>query len=601
MWTLQYIPYTGSPVEQSFADWGIVETLPYAFASQAKSLLDILTNDDFDDAFQLSPCQVVGGEFQLNKVIIWRDRTAVDSGGTIFFQGYVAEPRRLATGAKQNHRYTLYDWWWLAEMTPFRRIRKHFTGDHTVFVTVPPTELVLYENQNEQLTDTGVQWAELVNFLNEAWNPTRRGATSGINPALDVVTEGYTDTDLQVPRYPIRDQTVAECLRMVAAWTQDAAVQTDYTASPPIVSIMRAGMSPSVLVTLPADNATALQLKPRYDLQIPGVIIYYSKSYTFDGVTGRRFYSDKYPPTISDFHPNARVHTVDLLGQTVNTLSALVTSEVIDAANADTATQKAWWKKFVPWLADTKVSNSSIVIEDVLCYDRDGVLLNTAAALAYTPNKTDSQIAAWMDEVAQYLTFTANITYTVQGLKADGTLGANVPNHTQKKRLAIVKLLATSAGPGVDIPYTTVAHNDPGEPVPNGLAQALYESHATLQHEGTVSLVGADVRGDMGLGTLLDVTTPGGSYTGMLVQSVAGELTRGLTEVTVGPPGHLGFADIIELYRVNRYRTVFNLPSNASNPVAVQGADIEFAKDAPKENTSDGSTTYEAFSVSANA
>lgn len=239
-WTLEY-----AGIEKTLAAWGIVDDLPFEFNSQAKSLVDIITTDDFDDAFQFAYSA---------SVIIRRDRTGSGvswSGGARWFQGYVAQPRRLASGNRQNHRHTLYDWWWLAERTAMRRIRKSYTGSVTVFAQLPPTEVVLFENQLEQPIDSRVQFLELLTTLNECWNPTRRGATSGQNPALDVVTDGDIETELQVPRYPIRDLMISECMQQVLAWTQDAVIETDYDADVPIVSVRRVLNMPSEVVNVP--------------------------------------------------------------------------------------------------------------------------------------------------------------------------------------------------------------------------------------------------------------------------------------------------------------------------------------------------------------
>lgn len=239
-WTLEY-----AGVEKTLAAWGIVDDLPFEFSSQAKSLVDIITTDDFDDAFQFA---------YSSKIIIRRDRTGSGvtwDGGTRWFQGYVALPRRLAGGGRQNHRYTVYDWFWLAERTPLRRIRKSYTGSLVVFAELPPTEVVLFENRDEDPIDTQVQFLELLTLLNECWNPTRRGATSGISPALDVVIDGDIGPGLQVPRYPVRDIMISEAMQQVLAWTQDAVIETDYDSSIPIVSVRRVATMPTEIVTIP--------------------------------------------------------------------------------------------------------------------------------------------------------------------------------------------------------------------------------------------------------------------------------------------------------------------------------------------------------------
>ncbi len=337
-WTLEY---DGS--EKALADWGITDSLPFEFSNQARSLVDIITVDGFDDAFQWN----YGA-----RVIIRRDRNGSGtswSGGRRWFIGYVAEPRRLAAGPRQNHRYTLFDWWWLAERTVFRRLRKSFTGlsdGHPVIATLPPSEVVLFENQLEEPIDQALQLFELISFFNECWNPTRRGATSGIDPAQDVIVDGEIECDLQCPRYPVRDVTVSEALQTVLAWTQDAVIETDYDAEVPIVSVRRKANMPAAVVHFSTERTTSLNLKPRHDLVIPGVMLVWKKLHTQDGVTGLQLVKEKYPPDLSDYHPDARVHTIDLLGSMTNTLRQPLKTVVVDADHPEAGVvQHAWWAK----------------------------------------------------------------------------------------------------------------------------------------------------------------------------------------------------------------------------------------------------------------
>lgn len=566
-WSLKYFPLSGGPaVQQSFAAWGIVADLPFEFASQAKSLVDIITVDDFDDAFQWE----------------YNSKVQIFNGVTIWFQGYVAQPRRLANGARQNHRYTLYDWWWLAERTPFRRIRLSFVGGLN-FAQSPPSEVVLFENDLEQPITTLLQMIEFFYVMNECWNPTRRGAGAGINPALDVVVDGDIATDLPVPRYPIRDTMTSEVGRQILAWTQDAILETDYSAAVPIVSVRRLATMPTEVVTLPADRALKLELKPRYDLQIPVVIIYYKKSFTSDGSTGTRYFQDKYPPTFSDWHPDARVHTIELVGGSQNTLSQLVSSVAIDANHATAATKVAWWARKTPWLRDERIDQSTIAISAVSVTDLAGNELLLATVLAATPNEiTDGSIASWMNKTQADVIFVAAVTY-----EQFHDTGHLIKNLKPIQKTITVRLKATNAGPGNDILFQTIASFDPGEEVPVGLAQQIYESHQVLQYEGPLELVGNEIPANLTLGKLITINTPGGSYEDLLIQRITGELTKGTLTLYIGPPGHLGFTDMIELHRVNRYRFVYSLPSRASNPLA-GGANLQLPKESPRENSTAG-------------
>lgn len=574
-WTLEY-----ASVEKTLAAWGIVDDLPFEFNSQAKSLVDIITTDDFDDAFQFA---------YEARIIIRRDRAGSGvtwARGSIWFQGYVADPRRLASGSRQNHRYTIYDWWWLAERTPLRRIRKSYTGSTTIFAELPPSEVVLFENQLEQPIDTQVQFLELLNLLNECWNATRRGATSGQNPALDVVIDGDIETDLQVPRYPVRDIMVSEAIQQVLAWTQDAVIETDYDSAIPIVSVRRLPNMPVEVVDFSdADKAPSLQLRPRHDLLIPGVILFWKKVHTQDGIPGLQYALERYPTDLSVWHPNVRMHTIDLLGSTQNTVSQQLQTLVVDANHATPLTRHTWWKKHLPWLDNAQIPQSGVTITDATITDR---ITGAAVSLIAFPYEVlDGAIAPWMDVEGKQVIIKARATYTVY---------ANSAN-TIKSQKAVTREISTTITicdydtDGELETFTTVAQNDPGEVVVFGLAQAVYETHQTLQHEGIVPMVAADVPDTIHLGQSLTVITPAGIYSDMLIQRVTGELTRGRIAIHVGPPAHLGIADMIELMRVNRYRTIFNLPSYSNNPLLNGANGIALGANTPKQDGTEGGGT----------
>lgn len=576
-WTLEY-----DGTEQTLADWGITDALPFEFASRGRSAVDIITVDGFDDPFQWA---------YDSRVVIRRDRAGSGtswSGGKTWFIGYVAEPRRLAAGPRQNHRYTLFDWWWLAERTPLRRIRKSYTGSTTVFATVPPSEVVLFEDQNENPIDTQVQFAELIALLNECWNPTRRGATSGQDPALDVVIDGIIQTSLQVPRYPVRDVMVSEAIQTVLAWTQDAVLETDYDSNVPIVHVRRVPFMPTETVHFNTERITSLNLKPRHDLVIPGVILYYKKIHSQDGVPGLMYVQDKYPAELSDWHPNPRIHTIEMIGSVQTTVRQKLVSSAVLAKHATEATRLGWWRNRFPWLKNPDVSDLAIDPDTVTVKDENDAPVDL---VDYPYEILDGAVADWMeseyDVGFKAVTITALADFTING--ATGTISQKPKQRELNFRC---KLVDYDTG-GEEFEFAAVAFFDPGETIFLGLAEQIWETHQQLQHEGVVSLVGEEIPDNFHLGILLDIITPGGSYQHNLVQRISGELTRGVMDLQIGPPGHLGIADMIELMRVNRFRLVYNLPSRANNPLAAGSSDITLSKSGAKENSTQGAGRME--------
>ncbi len=204
----------------------------------------------------------------------------------------------------------------------------------------------------------------------------------------------------------------------------------------------------------------------------------------------------------------------------------------------------------------------------------------------------DGQITAWMGINAKRVTVSALATYTVFADAALNTVSRSYIDRSISTRVTVCDYDTD----GELVTFSTLAQADAGEVVELGLAQAIYETHQTLQHEGIVSLVADEIPDHLHLGQLLTIITPGGVYADNLIQRISGELTRGRLDVQIGPPGHLGITDMIELMRVNRYRYTFNLPSRANTPVLNEGPGLELGRASTVQdgNTGGGSVNRDA-------
>lgn len=580
MWTIEH-----GGVEKSFAEWGIVADLPYDRTSQAPDALHIITTDDFASALAFTH----GG-----KAIVRRDRVLVGAAwtaGSVWFQGFIGSPNRKATGGRQNHRYSIYGPWWILERCQYQQARKIFMGytdpldpeSTPIYETRLDSEVTLGEDLDEAAEHSGQVITRLINWANECWNPTRRGATVGIDPAQDLVQipVGGIGVSVPVPRYPIRDQKVAECIRQMLRWSQDAICYFDYSVTPPAVYVRTASALGLWELETVNEALPDMSLVARYDRVIPGVVIRYRKTKEVNGFICQDVVTDKYPLATNEYDPDASVHTIELIGSRLTTVRADLVCSACNAQAADAATRLAWWKKFEPSLKDGSLDAAaiSLTVADVVDANGDPINLST-----YPYVLEAGQIASWMTAnnapaLSIRATVSATLVYTKR--KTGTTLDleqATKPLHTQ--------VVLTNAPSG---PYETTSHFDPGEDVPVGLAQALYTGFAGLQHEGTITLVGDQVPANPSLGNKLTLTTGGVSMTDILVQGIHGNLARGEVTLHVGPPGQVGLTDLIEIHRVNRNRMVFNLPSGRSDGAAGGGSqNVALGKTTSRENTTAG-------------
>jgi hypothetical protein len=568
MWTLEY-----DGVEKLFRDWKIEASCPFEFASQTADTLSITTPEDFDAPMQLAPD---------GKVIVRRDRNVVGSsftGGKIFFQGYVAQPSRSQEGIKHNHAYTIIGPWGILEECQLQQSRNIFNGfsipgDPTsdpTFRTVWDSELTLGEAQDESPLNSGQQIVQLLNWANECWNPTRRGASSGVDATQDLLQIGTIGVAVPVPKYPLRDLRVAEAIRQMLRWSQDAIAWFDYSTAPPTLHIKKCDTLPTVTMFADADGFANMRLKPRYDRQIPGVIIRYKATQQVDGATWTDVVTDKYPASVNEYEPRASVHTIELAGSNTITHEAKLECELCEPLSA------AWWKKREPTLQDTAIRADSLTVhaDSVKVLDKQG----NPVSLATYPNRlVDGNVASWVryngnPVTVIHVTISAAVSYT--------KVNAGRKVETVPRKAVSVQAQLTNAVSGT---YTSTEFTQ-GESVPVGLAQAIYDGFAQLQYEGKPTLLAKDVP-DLAMGTTLTIETPNETFANILVQGISGDLATGTISPLLGPPGHIGLSDMIELLRVNRRRLVISLPSRRSTgKPQSSGSTVSLGEKTPKDNT----------------
>lgn len=111
--------------------------------------------------------------------------------------------------------------------------------------------------------------------------------------------------------------------------------------------------------------------------------------------------------------------------------------------------------------------------------------------------------------------------------------------------------------------YSTVTSQVPAEAVPTGVAAHVYNSTQTLHWEGSVALIDQEALEVQYLGGTLNISGGRSEWTTMqaVVQQVSVSAAGGTTSITFGPPNHLSIQDIIELMRVGRDQTIYQMGS----------------------------------------
>ena len=185
IWTLSY--NGGEPA--ILKDFGICADFTITHSNRQKATATFRTNEGFDaaDAPQFA----------------FMGKGAIYRNGALFFQGYFDDPIQELEGNRQYIHYRLHDAWWLFERHSFKQWRNQFGGwingdpnQGPILTPVVAPEVYLGETVNEVWQTNGMQVVEIINWVNECHNPTKRGATTGRDNAQDVV---------QACRLPVHD------------------------------------------------------------------------------------------------------------------------------------------------------------------------------------------------------------------------------------------------------------------------------------------------------------------------------------------------------------------------------------------------------------
>ena len=323
-----------------------------------------------------------------------------------------------------------------------------------------------------------------------------------------------------------------------------------------------------------------IRVNPRYDLQVPYVLINYEQTADIAGVTWLTPSQDVYPnppPTSAIAQFRAIRSTIDLQGlKETLTQATLVCAPIV-------ATDPNWWLQRHPQYRpynfqgendpQNPVSSFTIVSGSITYAPTN----QNETLQGYSNELVDGQLAPWMSFRSQRITISckANI------VRRDGTVTQNHPITYQCN--------ATTANSGT---FTSTQITQFPEPTPVGLAQFLYNATAVLQYEGELTLQEAEVSAQLSIGNLFNLT--GGnlvewSTMKAQVQSITENLDTGQTLVQYGPPKHLGPGDLMDLLRVNRSRTVFYWPTLQTSGIGGGGGG----------NVALGSNTSEKNSTSA--
>lgn len=584
-WTLEY-----GGVEKALAAWLICSDAEVKHANKQKTTFTFRTSEWFDGA---SPLQFAFGE----QAILRRDRTGSGtawSGGSIAMRGWFDSPRRTFSDGKHYVHYQLHNVWWFFERHTYQQRRKQFVGwtdndphKPPMFQVVLSSESYLGESPEEEMITNGEQIEDVINWLNECYNPTKRGATVGRDDSQDIVGLGGIEPRVMHPRGKAQTALCCEVIFDFLRSSPDAVVyctysdtattihvrtmaKWNYATSPP--TFLDYTNLPEITATLSSDQEKDIEVQACEMRQLPGVIIKYKTFTLIDASYWPYLVTDKFPLDTDDYTPEISAHCLALPGFTLIRMRAdVVTEPLAGAFSADADILRDWWLRHDPTLDSDRILRDSIKIRNIEAYDDNDAPLD----LALFPNQLKSSLPGWAQRTAFMVTIHAEQEFEKYD-KADKKTKVRATD----KREVKVRLWATNA---VTKPYTGISHIDPGITSPQGLAESMYRAVAALQHRGSVNFSRAQVRGDIYIGCRLKAVGPHTTFTNLMPQTLIEKPFNGQLIVSFDPASMADADWIIELALVSRWRNVQDFPSGRSDGSTGGGTEVNLSGDGSYE------------------
>jgi hypothetical protein len=512
-----------------------------------------------------------------NAFLAWNQSVTLSQNGVPWFRGRANEPRRTGSAGGEKISYEVLGLWWELDRLPLEQVWQ------LGFVT-----------NHEEAATRALRKGRFIAMLDDEGDPQSVGATIAaiLEYAKDCGVDlsiGTIDIPLMVAPQELISMSAGEAIRALLRWQPDAVASINYQGVTPQINIRRASQLSSVVVQY-GDAANAFDIQAARDRQVSEVVLRYEVARTIGQSQRSDLVVDAYPPSADGGNVGALVQTIPWQGSDMQFLKQkIVVREIRD--NVSTATKlkqaREYWAKLesslslraadrvegekIPELTfhDLKEhpkfaeENAGVKFKRALRepagedeegeyefydpgdpenYDSNGNPKNARKVRLQTnlvQELIEGEIQHWMRGVkGQPQTVTAYISWTENGAP-------------KGPELCVAHVMATNAQ---NREYAKIASYEEGEPIPVGVAEAIFNALNRLEWRGEVVRVQAECTGWARVGMVLNISGGRGEWANMdaIIQSVEEDLDAGLTRVTIGPAEQLAPQDFIELLRMNR-------------------------------------------------
>ncbi len=475
------------------------------------------------------------------------DTIEVFSGDIRKFYGHIERlPISLAGKAKVSTLTARNAWAEMDEIVyqqPWTRLKNGV--ETTVYrskVLLGPNE----EEEGEEHITVGDQLRDIVNYA----------ISCGAKFIL-----GEIDIDSKMLSDEAQDLSCSQAILRVLKWSPNAVAFFDYSKSGlPVLNILKRTSINRESIELSSESILNISITSRPDLVLDGVAVKYERENLINGFTHLEVFEENYPENIDSNAPKVLVMSVDLDGRRSTCRSYKIVCKTIQLNS------RQWWKDHVPSLENQTFE----------------ILESSISDSTYKRELVEGSIVAAMNFKTRRVTATALMRFTTE----DGA---------QFIKSISTKLLSTNGFTGT---YQVWKTSQYPEQVPQGLAQAIYESSNEMLYEGSAKIFGL-IANDF-IGKRLNINSsehPEWEAINSTVVSTEEDLAKGITILKFGPPKHLYPDQITELFRINRTRKVTGAPPKRKSSKLSSKKENDHTTEPPVENSSEGEINYERLII----
>ncbi|MDR1414141.1 MAG: hypothetical protein LBI56_04400 [Puniceicoccales bacterium] len=424
--------------------------------------------------------------------------------GSKWFDGIVTQTPLHCSSKEEAYEYEVSGVWWYLENLVYQQAWREsadYDDPSPTLHNVYKSRIILGQDVDGTLLTIGEQIANVIDYA----------IACGAN-----LTLGDVNIPVNIPLDECRDLSCADVIRRLLRWVPDTICHIDYGESIPKISFSRRSQMPSISLNI-MEDVSEFSLQPRYDLQIPAVVLKFETTSSVNGKSWKELIEQKYPLTCTGSELKALVLTINLEGSRASYIVQNMETAAIDTSSI------GWWQTHIPGLGNLSSSNISI---------------GGASRRSSLPNELISgTVAPWMNKETEADVVRCKISYF------DG-------NEAIVDREVAVRIVATDATSGVYRKLTSIAT---AESIPADLAEQIFNAINPLQYDGSLAIVSSEVNADY-FGKLLNISggQPDWETMNAVIQEVVEYLDSGKIMLRFGPAKHLGAADLAELMRSGR-------------------------------------------------